>query len=353
MIGIKVWLDAQTSKQSTLLGHIANHLTREGHEVLFTCREYEYTVKAAERLGLNPIVAGKYSEGGPKEKVEADIERMEKLLHIVSEFGPELLIAYPNPPAARVAYGIGIKYLALTDSPHAEIPSRLSLPLATAVIFSAAIPKKLVTRFMYQEALAVQYEGVDELIWLYRSRPRKEYIESLGLRSKEYVVFRPREFMATYYKGLRREVCIEDIVHVVSEAGLTPVILPRYSAHKELIRSLKDEGIDVQTIEGSYDGVSLTYFARAVVTGGATLAREAALLMTTGITYFPQELHVNEYIRSKGYPLYKASSTEEIVNLIMGAPRTVKDFDEIISKWRKDFQDPLHVVLEIVNGWSA
>jgi len=349
---ITIWLDAMTSKQGTLLSIIAKELKSLGYDVLLTCRDYEYTIGSIKRFGFEPIVIGSYCEGSGKEKVMQDIKRMEGLLDLLTSLKvmPSVLIAYPNPPAARVAYGLGIKYVALTDSPHAVIPSRLSLPLADAIISSVAIPRYEIEKYVYRGGSEIyQYEGVDELAWILRCRPDEKYITSvLNLRPFTYIVFRPHEYLATYYSR-KPSVNSIKVIRELSSLGYTIVLLPRYRTDRSMIRELIDSGASVKLIEGMYDGVSLVYFARAVITGGATLAREAALLGTLGITYFPFKLYVNDYVASRGFPLYAVRSDDELIKLVTSKGTSYKeDYTKYISKLRSIFEDPLVVILKVV-----
>ena len=345
-----MWLDALTSKQGTLLGFIARELERAGFSTLVTCREYEYTVGSLKRLGIDPIVVGRYSEGDPYDKVLADAERILKLIPIVKEKRPTLLVAYPNPSAARLAYGVGIPYVGITDSPHAEIPSRLSLPLASVILCSKAIDPGDIGRYVFRgNARLVQYEAVDELFWILRSRPNVRYVKSLGLDPRKYVVLRPHEEKATYYQGLKVGVDVVKLALTLKREGYDVVLLPRYRSHLKLIRELNSLGVRPRIIRGGYDGVSLTYHAAAVITGGASIAREAALLLTPGLTYYPGRLAINEYVRSKGYPLFNITTNDEALEIIDKHAKSLKPpYDDIVGKLTKDFEDPMKTLLQTI-----
>ncbi|MEM0014799.1 MAG: DUF354 domain-containing protein [Zestosphaera sp.] len=347
----RVWIDVLTSKQATLFGFLARELLTRGYEVLVTCRDYEYTVGALKRVGLNPVVVGRYVAGSPYDKVLGDADRLFGLTAYVERFRPDVLIAYPNPPAARLAFGVGIKYVAVTDSPHAYIPSRLSLPLADVVIVSDCIPEDEVRRYILRDAELVRYGGVDEVAWLIRSRPDVEYVKSLGLMPGEYVIVRPHEAHATYYRGVNVAFDLEEFIIEALGRGLKVVFLPRYPEHEELARKMESiAGGGVVLLRGSYDGVSLAFHARAVVSGGSTLAREAALLNTAGITYYPGVLHVNECVRARNYPLFKVSSTREALELVDGRGSFVKDATEVTKRLAEDFEDLIEVCLKVIEG---
>lgn len=351
MIDFRVWIDVLTSKQATLFGSLARVLRERSHEVLITCRDYEYTVGALKRLGLNPVVIGRYVIGDSYDKVLGDADRIFGLAVYVKRFNPDILVAYPNPPAARLAFGVGVKYVAITDSPHAYIPSRLSLPLADVVVASNCIPEDDIKRYMLRDSRLVRYDGVDEVSWLLRSSPDLDYVESLGLEPGKYVVVRPHEHHATYYKGVNTRFDLKKLLNSLLSEDLKLVLLPRYPEHEELVIDLPNSlRSKVVTIRGSYDGVSLVFYARAVVSGGSTLAREAALLDTLGITYYPGLIHVNECVKAKNYPLFKVSTAEEALELISGVELKKKEVKTSLEKIKEDFEDLIDVIIRVLEG---
>ena len=348
---MKVWIDVLTSKQATLFGYLARELLMRGFKVIVTCREYEYTEGGLKRLGINPIVIGSYAEGDAYDKVTHDINRMSELLKIVKHEKPTVLIAYPNPSAARVAFGLGIKYIAITDSPHAEIPSRLSLPLADIVITSRCIPQAEILSYLYVTTKLYQYNGVDEVSWLIRSKPDINYIRTLGLEEFKYVVLRPHESLATYYRGHNVYIDMEKLIQYLNSEGYDIVFLPRYSIHEALAKKLLKQGLKVKVIREYYDGVSLTYYALAVISGGASLAREAALLHTVGITYFPKKLYVNECIKKFGYPLYDVHDMNDLKRVLKAIDihkYKKKSFNNILHELKSRFEDLISLIIKIL-----
>ena len=292
------------------------------------------------------VAVGRYSEDDPYDKVREDGLRVAGLAEVARGFKPEVLVAYPNPAASRVAYGVGARYVALTDSPHATIPSRLSLPLADYVVFSSCIPEEEVRRYVTPSTKLIQFRGVDEVGWLKKLEPEESYVRSLGLRPWGYVVFRPAEELATYYRGLKLPRS-EEVLSILLDLGYEVVLLPRYSHHRDLARR---SGVVV--VEGGFSGPSLTYYAKLVVTGGASIAREAALVGTPAITYTPLDLHVNRCVAEWGFPLFRAKDlaelrelTAELVNLGQAGRL------EYLARAR-GLEDPVTVAMSIVT-WGG
>jgi len=292
---VLVWLDALTPKQGRLVACLATALEGAGFEVLVTCRDHECTRWAIEAYGLEPVVVGSYGGEGRLGKLLADAERTAELARLVEGRGVGALVAYPNPSAARVAFGLGIPYVALDDTPHAEAANRLALPLASALIAPEALRGDF-DRYLLPGTRVLYYGGVDEVLWVRRFRPSGSALRELGLERRGYVVVRPEEYKAAYYRWggwAWLQLCEE-----LERRGLRAVVLPRYEEQRA---AALERGFTVPS--GCVDGLDLAYHALAVVTGGGTMAREAALLGVPSFYTFPLELKVSRYLEERGFPL--------------------------------------------------
>jgi len=322
----RIWLDALTPKQALLATSLAKVLQSKGHEVLLIVRDYDYTVRVAEIQGFKPLIVGGYGGGRLVGKLVADLERMRRLVEVIEGADIDVLIAYPNPSAARVAFGLGIPYIALTDSPHSVIASRLSLPLASYVVFSYCIPRETIEVYTYSSTRLVQYNGFDELEWIKTQKPNKKVIEELGLEEKEYIIVRLEEKYATYYPK-EKGVTLSELAVRLSKY-VKVVALPRYGDQWEELRGYEN----ILLLQEPVHGVSLEYYAIAVVTGGGTMAREAALLGVPGVNLFPGKLYVDECIIDLGLPLYKPKNIDDAEKLLY---KIIKDPDQFRIDTRK------------------
>jgi len=296
MIPGPVWLDALTPKQARFAACLHLHLSSRGVETLVTCRSHECTADTLALHGVAPIVVGMYGGASLQGKLLADIERMRLLVNLVHERKPAALVSYPNPSASRVAFGLGLKYIAVSDTPHSLAASRLSLPLCDVLIAPSAISPEKFRGLLPAGTPVVTYEGVDEAMWVRDLKPNPEELRRMGLRAEEYVVVRPEEHQAAYYTW--GEGGWIGIAEALRGRGLDVLVLPRYPEQRmEALR----RGFRVP--EGCVDGLSLAYYARAVVTGGGTMSREAALMGTPAFYTFPLELDVNKFLADVGFPL--------------------------------------------------
>ncbi|MEM1644421.1 MAG: DUF354 domain-containing protein [Ignisphaera sp.] len=304
-----IWLDVLTPKQAMLLGTIATKLKSKGYNVILTTRNYDYTHAVLKNLGLEFISIGGYGDTLISKLLE-EINRMKSLVEVVGDKF-DVSIAYPNPVAARIAFGLNKPYIALTDSPHSEVVSRLSLSLARYVVFSKCIPISTIESFIYKRKTElIQYNGVDEVEWLKDVYPDPNYIRSLDLEPYSYVVARPPEVKASYYRYNGATSIFSLIINRILDLNLKLLYLPRYS-DDPLIQQLRTrKNVIIPSTTQGVIGYNVIYYALAVITGGGTLAREAALLGTPGISLFPEELYVDKCLQELGLPLTRCRNLE-------------------------------------------
>ncbi len=310
----RIWIDVLTPKQAKLFASLARRLS-PFFDFVVSARDYDYTVATLRRMGLNPIVAGGYGYT-LLDKVVEEARRMQVLAPLVKDC--VALLSYPNPSASRVAYGLGIPYIAFTDSPHSVHPSRLSLPLAKAVVVPSCIPMREVSRFTLPGTHIEMYRGVDEVEWVRCFKPSGSSIRELGLEERSYVVIRPPEARASYYGSEGHRVLEEvgKVVKWVLGKGLSVVYMPRYGDDELIARFGSEERFIVVDRRRGVEGDDLAYHALAVVTGGGSMAREAALLGTLGVSMYPKPLYVDRFVQSLGLPHVRALRSDEVIEAI-------------------------------------
>lgn len=289
---MKALFDALTPKQA----RIAALLKREGLDLVITCREYYHVKDMLELYGVPYICIGKYGET-PYEKLVEGLRRQLELVDLMK--GLDGVLSFPSPDAVRTAFGLGKKSVILNDTPHAFHANSLTIPLSEYLIAPAAIP--LEAWRPYCPKRVATFDGVFEYMWVSRHEPKVETIRRLGLEPGRYVVFRPEEAKAAYYRwdvtALRRK-----LVDAAKELGYVVVNVPRYD----------DQIIDgVINLTKAVDHLDLAYYAAAVITGGMTMATEAVLMGTPALSYFPEHLHIDTYLIAKGAPLYRCSGVDE------------------------------------------
>ncbi len=342
-----VWLDVLTPKQARLLASIAQRLERKGYSVFMTSRKYDYTLSVLRDLyGVEPVVVG--GHGSTKlEKLVLDAERVRELALLVGERKPDVLVAYPSPSAARVAYGLSLDMVILTDSPHIEPVHRLVLPLADTVLVSRYIAEQVEKYVLKEFTILETYNGVDEVEYLKEATPSLQSIKSLELEEYSYIVVRPPEYKASYYPRGEWLGVLEDVALKLVSKGVKIVYFPRYAEQAKLMKNKR--GVIVPN--RAHDSISLYYYALAVVTGGISMAREAALLGTPAFTIFHRVLDVDRFLMSKGVPLFYVNDVSKLYEQLVGllGSRTMREeMREKALKILSEMERPSSRLLEIL-----
>jgi predicted glycosyltransferase len=341
-ISLKIWLDALTPKQLLLFSYTAKKVEEELNvEILLTSRNTEEIERLNRIIPFRAKLIGSYGKNF-EEKLILDSKRIIDLYEVVRRFEPDILVAYPNPTASRVAFGLKKKILIFSDTPHADHAHRLSVPLADWLVFSKFLDKNLFYRYILPKfTKIVTYRGVEELAWTKDYFPNDEPIKKIGLNPFEYVVFRPPERYASYYIWDRNNLT-KKIIQEIAELDKKVVLFPRYEEDSLLFKSENVIIIDVPVF-----GLDLEYFSALTISGGGTMAREASLLGVPSFTFFPGKIHINTALAKEGFPIYRFFELEETLKFIEMILKEPEKYRVDTKKLIKDMEDPSVVVKKL------
>lgn len=340
-----IWLEALTAKQALIMGLLAKELVKKGYEAIVTTRSYDYTVGVLENLGVKPVVIGKYGGKNLEDKLFESVRRQMELVKLISKIKVEAHVSFTSPDSSRVAFGLKIPIILLSDSPHSEAVNRLTLPLADKLVTPKCIPRESFSYAIDIGRIAT-FNGYFELAWIYRIKPNKNIVEMLDLTPCRYVIARPEEAYAAYYPVKKSKPTVLNVILEAVPEKYDIVVFPRYpSQTKYLKRRLKRRII---IPEKSLDTRSLISYSALVITGGATFAQEAALMGVPSITYFPKPIYVTDDMESKGFPIHHVTNVWEARELVFKL--LSKPSHKDVSDMLKAMEDPINIVLENVES---
>ena len=338
-----VWFDTVTAKEPLLFNTIALELEKEGHDVLFTCRDYDYIVSLFDLLNRDVEVLGKHGGASLFGKLMAGNKRIELLAKYINNLDekPDYHISFSSPESTRVAFGLGIPTITINDSPHAKAVGKLTVPLSKYLVYSSCILKEKWLSLGALEKQLQPYDGIDEVAWLLNFEPNPEVLDQLTLTVEDhFIVARPEESSAAYMLELGiggltyLDLILEDIF---KEYEGKVVMFPRYDTQKEALE--KKFGDKLIIPPKAVDTLSLYYYSDLCITGGATMAREAAAIGTPSVSYYPQPLDVLEYIASIGIPLYNEYTLDKAINRAKILIRNSAEKSSIRQKTKKILQN--------------
>jgi predicted glycosyltransferase len=132
-----------------------------------------------------------------------------------------------------------------------------------------------------------QYSGLKEDVYLSEFRPVADVRRTLRIADDErLVVFRPSAEHAHYASDQGRLVDRQVLRHLALQEGVRIVVLPRTPRQRREWRVLANGNGHVRISPGALHGPSLIHAADLVVSGGGTMAREAAVLGVPAISCF-------------------------------------------------------------------
>jgi len=346
----KVWVEALTPKQILLFSFLQQALPSV--EFYLTTRQYDLNEKLASRLWRKFYIVGRHGGDSPSSKVRQSIYREGALLNIARDEDPDLHLTFASPDSSRVAFGLRLPVVSCNDTPHSSMVSRLVIPLSNDLV----VPEPVAMHFQqFRELTRIHvFKGVFEVAWILRFKPDPDALRNYSVEPLEYVFIRPGEQKAYYYKDAEAATLLPLRIAklVLKRTSLRTIIYPRYSEQYRLFhRELRDYGDRVVFIEKADIFLNLEFFAKFVVTGGATMATESALLGTPALTTFPREIEVHSYLKERGFPIYRRWSASILEELLRKA-EDLRRREENILKIREIFQDPIsQALVPVIRGY--
>jgi predicted glycosyltransferase len=294
---------------------IAKRLRKSGHEVIFTTREHFDTVALAHIIGEKPIVVGKYSPATLISRLEASAKRIIQFSKLFRDNPPDIAISHQSVELCRTAFGLGVPIILTADTPHAKAVNKLTIPFASTLIVSEAMPKRFLKNYCPDNI--IWFKGVDEIAWIKDLKPPKTFGHK-----KPLILVREFETKAAYAVGT-----VDRTSEIASKLGAlgNVLLLKRY---------------DVVGKNDFVDSVKLVANADLVVSVGGTLSREAALQGVPSIVV--SELgrtYVNKYLERKGFPIFM-SNERNMMNL---AKRYIGKRVNVKDKLAR-FDDPVEII---------
>jgi len=339
---LKIWIDILTPKQLLFFEPIIVKL-RKKHEILCTSRRYDETMKLAKIRGLNLIFIGSYGLD-KKTKLEAGIDRMSKILRKINKFSPDITISFCSPDAARISFGLGIKHIAFTDSPHNDIVMRLTLPLIQKLLTPSVISKNEFIKYGIEKQDIISYNAIDAAITI-----KRKIDQSIPLpfkkNQRKNILIRVEEEHASYVSGKSEIIpIIKKIIDEFESENI--VILGRYT--NQIKNLQKKFGKKAKIIKMSFDGKHLLNNTDVFIGSGGTMTAESALLGIPTISYNAVPNIIQNYL-VKNHLIIKETNPKKVCNHIKKIFTTSnKEYKIRAVKTTSKMEDPIQKLMKVI-----
>ena len=309
-LAMRAWFDLLTPKQVLLFRPVIEELQSGGGDVLATSRMYREIPPLAERAGLDLVYVGERGRRGPEDQLLAATRRQTEIIPIVRDFRPDIAVSIASAVCARVAFGLGIRHVAVNDSPHSEVAGRLSLPLSYHLLCPWVIPYRAWARYGLGRDQITTYRALDPAAWLKRE-PLGGPVPELD-RSKKTITVRVQESDAPYLAKADMTWTDKLLSSLIDQFPQTNLVaLCRYDFQVDEIKSKFGERCRVP--DEVVSGHDLLAATDLFIGMGGTMSAEAALMGVPTISAFQGSLFTDNYLISEGL-LARARSSSTLVS---------------------------------------
>jgi len=306
---LKIWIDFLTPKQLLFFEPLIKKLSKK-HQLLCTTRDYREVKELAKIRKLNVVTVGRHGGGNKADKLLANIDRMKSLFKIIQKFKPELTLSFCTPDASRISFGLGIKHIAFSNSPHHEKIMKLTVPLVDKLLIPKHIPKKEFTKYGISSKNVIQYNALDEYL-IVKGKTFHNTVTKLYFEKKKTLLFRTHEIQAAYPS---RKIDTIGIIQKMAKEfpDFNIIVLGRYY---DEIKSLKRKlGKQIVVLDNVVDSGEILSLCDVFVGSGGTMTSEAVLRGVPTLSYNAVPNHDEKYLVRLGM-LPRAESLSKILEV--------------------------------------
>ena len=340
---MKIWIDILTPKQLLFSEEIIKKL-RKKHDFLCTSREYREVTELAKIRKFPLICVGKHGGGSQEAKLEASIDRMKKLYGKIKVFSPDITISFCSPEAARISYGLGIKHIAFSDSPHADAVMHLTLPLIQKLLIPNAIKKDKFSIFGIEKKNIIPYKAIDAVVTIKRKINKKALLPFKNKKRKNILIRLAEEEASYVSKSIKIIPIIKQIVKEYNKENI--VILGRYT--KQIKNLQKEIGRKTKVIEMSYDGIHLLNNTDIFIGSGGAMTAESALLGIPTISYNAIPNIIENYLVKK-HLVKRETNPIKICNYIRKSfTKSNEEHQKRANSLKVEMEDPIQKLMNVI-----
>ena len=253
----------------------------KNHTVLCTSRDYQQVTQLAKIRGIKLVIIGKHGGSRKYDKLNASLHRAKSLSLKIKEFSPDITISCCSPEAARVSYGLGIKHICFSDSPHATAVMRLVIPLIQKLLVPWVIPKKQFTQFGINSKDINSYRSIDAAVIMRRKISANDKTGSKK-NGRKTILIRVEEEYASYSTKKRPAIpIIKEIIKNFSNEEI--IVMGRYSSQNRHLEQVF--GKKIKLLNKVIDSKILLKNTDVFIGSGGTMTAESALLGVPTISY--------------------------------------------------------------------
>jgi hypothetical protein len=341
---LKIWFDILTPKQYLFSEYFIQKL-RKRHKIICTSRKYQQVNGMSKFGSINPVIIGKHGGKNNINKLLASIDRSKLLTKEIEKSKPDLLVSFCSPEASRVAFGLGIPHIAITDSPHAKATMKLSLPYATKLLTPWIIPKQDYDGFGINSKDIIQYRTIDAGMIIKNYEKTKQKVSS----NRKLILIRPEEAEAAYI--IKKSKTIKIIKKIIEDfPDEQKVVLSRYRDQTNNLKKLF--GTKISIFSKPVNGKKLLSNVDCFIGSGGTMTAESGLLGIPTISLNAVPNRIEDFLVKKRI-IIRSENPDKISREIyqsLNNAQFAKKRKENARRLVASFEDPYQVLLKTIRS---
>ena len=327
---MKIWIDITNTPHVNVLLPIIRFLERN-HEISITARDFSETLPLLRKNGIDPIIIGGYKGKSRIKKVYGLITRMKELRKKVPEF--DLSISLGGNYTATLSKLRKKPSIIMSDN---DISFKTpAYKMGTYFVFPKYFDtSNLEKKYGIKKEQIYLYDGFKEDIYIADYVPDSDFLKQLPFQ--DFITIRPENLKASYVPKNSTTI-VPELFEIFKDKNI--LFLPRYEEEKQYAKGYNNIFIP----NGPLNGLDVCYYTHTMLTGAGTFAREAALLGTPSVSFFPGKtfLTVDLIMQEKGWE-FKSRN-----------PIKIKEYVDGASKRSSQQQRSKGVLTEILNQLEA
>ncbi len=284
---MRIWIDLDNSPHAHFFPPLIGRLEQAGYEVLLTARRFGQVEEIAKSHGLHFVVIGRHRT--PHFFVTRAFATVIRALRLA-------LYGRKNRPAMAVNHGSRAQVLAawflripvMTIYDYEFVHSELFSRMATKLLLPETIPSVTLERQHVNMKKVIRYPGFKENVYLSGWRNSPGVMDDLKLDPGRLIItVRPPATWA-HYQDPFSEVLFRALVERLrGDRDAQVIVLPRTQEQGEKLKSSYGmRSAPFRVSDKAVDALSLMAHSDAVLSGGGTMAREAAIIGTPAYSLF-------------------------------------------------------------------
>jgi len=284
---MRIWIDLDNSPHAHFFPPIIRRLEEAGYDVLLTARRFGQVEEIAQSHGLDYVVFGRHRT--PHfflTRAAATVIRGLRLALFARKNSPAIAVNHGSRAQVLAAWLLRIPVMAIYD--YEFVYSELFSRMATKLLLPETIPSLTLERLNVNMKKVIRYPGFKENVYLSGWHDSPAVMDELKLDPGRLIItVRPPATWAHYQNPFSDVLFRALVERLRGDHDSQVIVLPRTQEQGERLKSSYGmRSAPFQVSERSVDALSLMALSDAVLSGGGTMAREAAIIGTPAYSLF-------------------------------------------------------------------